>query len=215
MPHGAGDAGAPARAVSAQPGPAAPPARSAQAAPATHRELFGAFTRLALQGFGGVLPVAQHELVERLGWVEREEFLRLLSIAQVLPGPNVVNLALMIGDRFFGWRGALTALLGMLLAPSVVVLTLAVAAMQLRELPWVAGALRGMAVVAAGLVASTAIRLASALRGNVLGTPLNALLGALTLLAVGVLHWPLVGVALGLGCVAVAAAWRRLGAAAR
>jgi len=179
--------------VSAQPEPGARPARSVRCAPASHRELFGAFTRLALQGFGGVLPVAQHELVERLGWVDREEFLRLLSVAQVLPGPNVVNLALMIGDRFFGWRGALTALLGMLLAPSVVVLALAVAAMQLRELPWVAGALRG----------------------NVLGRPLNALLGALTLLAVGVLHWPLVGVALGLGCVAVAAAWRRLGAAAR
>ena len=82
----------------------APPAR---AVPASCAQLFTAFTRLALQGFGGVLPVAQHELVERLGWVDRDEFLRILSVAQVLPGPNVVNLSLMIGDRFFGGVAAM------------------------------------------------------------------------------------------------------------
>jgi len=187
----------------------APPAR---AMPASCAQLFTAFTRLALQGFGGVLPVAQHELVERLGWVDRDEFLRILSVAQVLPGPNVVNLSLMIGDRFFGWRGALAALAGMLLAPLVLVLVLAALAVRLRELPGVAGALRGMAVVAAGLVASTAIRLTTALRDSALGTPLATSFGALTLVGVGLLHWPLVGVVLVLGSVAVAAAWRRLGA---
>jgi len=184
-------------------------------APRSCGELFGAFTRLALHGFGGVLPVAQHELVERLGWVGRDEFLAMLSVAQVLPGPNVVNLALMIGDRFFGWRGALAAVAGMLLAPALLVLMLAALAARAREYPVVAGALRGMAIVAAGLVASTAIRLTTALRGNVLGRPLAAAFGALTLAAVGMLRWPLVGVVLGVGSIAVGAAWLRLRQAPR
>ncbi|MFO1293135.1 MAG: chromate transporter [Rubrivivax sp.] len=184
-------------------------------APRSCGELFGAFTLLALHGFGGVLPVAQHHLVERLGWLDRQQFLEMLSAAQVLPGPNVVNLALMIGDRFCGWRGALAAVAGMLLAPALIVLLLAALAAQARQYAWVAGALRGMAIVAAGLVASTAIRLTTALRGNALGRPLTAAFGAFTLLAVGVLHRPLVGVVLGLGSVAVAAAWLRLPRAPR
>ena len=76
-------------------------------APLAPRDLFVAFTALAMQGFGGVLPVAQRELVDRRGWLTREQFLETLSIGQVLPGPNIVNVALMVGDRFYGWRGAL------------------------------------------------------------------------------------------------------------
>src|SRR5690606_31020912 len=93
--------------------------------PGTLWELFTAFSLLALQGFGGVLAVAQRELCERRRWLSPQDFVELLAGAQVLPGPNVCNLSLMIGDRFFGWRGALVALLGMVLAPMVLVLCLA------------------------------------------------------------------------------------------
>ena len=67
--------------------------------PRSPGELFHVFTRLALQGFGGVLPVAQRELVDRQRWLSREQFLEMLSIAQVLPGPNIVNLALIVLQR--------------------------------------------------------------------------------------------------------------------
>lgn len=164
-----------------------------------------------MQGFGGVLPVAQRELVERTGWLSKEEFLETLAVAQVLPGPNIINMGLMIGDRFFGWRGALAAMGGMLLLPLAVVLLLAALAAQASSLPWVAGALRGMAVVAAGLIVSTALKLLPALRKSPLGLPLAATFGTTTLVAVGVLRWPLVWVVLGLGCAAIAAAWWRLG----
>jgi chromate transporter len=87
--------------------PAATPAEAALARPASTTELFFTFNRLALQGFGGVLAIAQHELVERQRWLTRQQFVEMLALSQVLPGPNVVNLALMLGDRFFGWRGAL------------------------------------------------------------------------------------------------------------
>ncbi len=180
--------------------------------PASPLALALAFNRLALQGFGGVLPVAQRELVERLGWLSREQFLELLSLSQVLPGPNVVNLALIYGDRCFGLRGALAALAGMLLGPLAVVLVLALAAVHARDVPAVAGALRGMGVVAAALVLATAVKLARPLKASVLGLPLAAALVLLTALAVGVLRWPLVAVGLALGGAGFALAWWRLGA---
>ena len=74
--------------------------------PADCTELFRAFNRLALQGFGGVLPVAHRELVERQRWLSPQQFVELLTLGQVLPGPNIINMAIVIGDRFFGWRGA-------------------------------------------------------------------------------------------------------------
>ncbi len=171
--------------------------------------MFWVFTRLAMQGFGGVLPVAQRVLVERERWVSRQEFLELMSVAQVLPGPNIVNLALMLGDRWFGGRGAAAAMAGILLAPLLCVLALTVLAAQLQGVPAVAGALRGMGVVAAGLVLSTAIKLMGGLRGHPLGRAGCAAFVALIFIAVGLLHWPLVWSVLGLGSVAVAlTAWR-------
>lgn len=177
--------------------------------PASPGQLFRVFNALALQGFGGVLPVAQRELVERQRWLSKEEFLALLSLGQVLPGPNIVNMALMIGQRFFGLRGAFMALAGLMLAPLAVVLLLAALFSQIASVPMAAGALRGMGVVAAGLVMSTAVKLASPLRSSPLGWPACAGIGAITFTAVGVLRWPMVWVVLGLGSAAMAlAAWK-------
>ena len=181
-----------------------------QRAPASLRELFIAFTTLALQGFGGVLPVAQRELVERRGWLTREQFVEMLAVSQVLPGPNVVNLALMFGDRCFGVRGAFTALAGMLLAPLIVVLALAALYARFAQVAAVAGALRGMGAVAAGLIIATACRLLTSLKTNPMGRPLALGFGALTFLASAWLRWPLVGVIAGLGAVSITLAWRRL-----
>ncbi len=178
--------------------------------PASPRALFVAFNRLALQGFGGVIPVAQRELVERQHWLTREQFIELLSISQVLPGPNIVNMALIFGGRCFGWRGSLAAVTGILSAPMLLVLALAMLVRQAQGQPAVDDALRGMGVAAAGLVLSTAWKLAGGLRKNRLGVPLCAGFVVLTLLAVAVLRLPLAAVVLGLGGVAMALAWRRL-----
>jgi chromate transporter len=178
--------------------------------PQSPGDLFRVFTRLALQGFGGVLPVAQRTLVDQERWLTREQFLELLSISQILPGPNIVNMALVLGDRHFGWRGGFAAMTGVLLAPLVLVLGLAVLAQQLRGLPVVNDALRGMGVAAAGLVLSTALRLSGGLRQNALGLAACAVLTLLTAVTIGLLRWPLVSVLLGLGAAAVAAAWWRL-----
>lgn len=179
------------------------------AQPASPGELFRAFNALALQGFGGVLPVAQRVLVEQRRWLSPEQFVETLSLAQVLPGPNIINLALMIGDRFFGLRGAFASLAGLLLAPLLIVLVLAALYGQLARLPAVAGALRGMGAVAAGLVVATALRLAPTLKSSALGLPVAALLVVLCTLGIAWLRLPLVWVVLGLGGVGMAvAAWR-------
>ena len=132
--------------------------------PQSKADLFWSFTILALQGFGGVLAVVQRELVEKKRWMSREQFIEDWAVAQIMPGPNVINLALMIGGRYFGMAGALAGIAGMLVAPMVVVLMLAIAFGGVSDAPWAQGALRGMGAVSAGLIAAVGLKLISALR---------------------------------------------------
>ncbi|MEY2619962.1 MAG: putative chromate transport protein half length [Pseudomonadota bacterium] len=181
------------------------------AQPRSLGDLFLSFTLLALQGFGGVLAVAQRELVERKRWMTREEFVEEWAVAQIMPGPNVVNLSLMIGSRYFGWRGAMAALAGMLLAPLAVVLVLALLYTQYGQLPQVAGALRGMGAVAAGLVAATGLKLLSTLSRHPLGLAGASALAVGTFIAVGLLGLPLAVALLGLGGLGWGLTWHKLG----
>jgi chromate transporter len=183
---------------------------SPQNAPASSMDLFVAFTLLALQGFGGVIAIAQRVLVEQRRWLSREQFLEILSVAQVLPGPNVCNVALMIGDRFFGWRGAFAALAGMMLIPLVIVLGATILYAHYAFNPAVAGALRGMGAVAAGLILGTALKLAAALGSNPMGVRVCVLLAGLVFVAAALLRLPLVWVLLALGPLASLFAWTRL-----
>jgi chromate transporter len=180
------------------------------ACPASPTELFTAFTALALQGFGGVLAIAQRVLVEQRRWLTREEFIEILAIGQVLPGPNVVNMSLMIGDRFFGWRGALAALAGMMCVPLVLVLVLAAIYMQFAQQPAVAGALKGMGAVAAGMIVGTALKLAPVLHGNPMGRPACLLIAVIVFAGIALFHWPLLWVLLVVGLAACGFAWMRL-----
>lgn len=178
--------------------------------PGSAGELFRVFNRMALQGFGGVIVIAQRELVERERWMTREQFLETLSVAQVLPGPNIVNAAIMIGDRFHGARGVVAAMSGLLVLPLAIVITLAALYGEFAHNPVVAGALRGMGAVAAGLILSTALKLALALRKSPLGPALCLGFVGATLVCVGLLRWPLAAVVLGLGTVSTACAWVRM-----
>ncbi|KQP39021.1 chromate transporter [Pseudorhodoferax sp. Leaf274] len=180
------------------------------AQPSSKTDLFLSFTWLALQGFGGVLAVVQRELVEKKRWLGRDEFVEEWAVAQIMPGPNVVNLSMMIGARYFGLPGALAALAGMLLAPLVVVLLLALGYTHFADDPHMAGALRGMGAVAAGLIMATGIKLVGALRSNVLGRGLCAAFGLLCFVGIALLRWPLAYVLFGLGALASVLAWRRL-----
>jgi len=178
--------------------------------PTSKSDLFWSFSWLALQGFGGVLAVVQRVLVDQKRWLTREEFVEDWAVAQILPGPNVVNLSLMIGDRHFGLSGALLALAGMLLFPLLIVLALAAAFASIADLAPVQAALRGMGAVVAGLITATGLRLIGALRSNPMGRTLCWGLAGSTFAAIAMLRLPLVWVLLALGGLACTGAYRAI-----
>ena len=178
--------------------------------PRSKTDLFVSFTLLALQGFGGVLAVVQRELVERKRWMTPAQFVEDWAVAQILPGPNVINFCLMIGGRYFGLAGALAALAGMLVAPIGVLLVLALAFGGVSDQAWAQGALRGMGAVAAGMIAATGIKLISALKFNPMGIVACTAVMVATFVGVSLLRWPLLGVLLGIGSLACTWAYVQL-----
>lgn len=181
------------------------------ARPKSLSDLFWSFSMLALQGFGGVLTVVQRELVERKKWLTEQEFVEDWAVAQILPGPNVVNLSLIIGDRYFGFRGAMCALAGMLCFPGMVILTIAVVFGGIADLPSVQGALRGMGAVTAGLIAATALKLSKTWKTNIMGLTACAVLALCAFTGVGILRLRLIWVILLVGGVGCIWAYKQLG----
>lgn len=178
--------------------------------PANARALFTAFTLLSLQGFGGVLGVVHRELVERRRWMSEREFAGDWALAQVLPGPNVCNLALMYGWRHFGWRGAVSALAGLLCVPALLLVLVATLLGSVEQLAPVRGAIGGMAAVAAGIVAGAGLRLARGLSGHPLGQAGALLLAGVALAGLLAAKLPLLWVVVAVGLPSCALTWLRL-----
>lgn len=174
--------------------------------------LFREFARVGLSGFGGVLPFIRQAVVVRNRWLDDRAFAELLGIAQVLPGPNVVNIAVMLGYRHAGLGGAASAFAGLVLMPLLLLLGLTAVYYRFADQPAVRGALQGMMAVSAGLILATGLRLAASLprKARTL-IPL-----ALATVAIGVLRLPLIPVVLVLVPASVAMEWwvTRQGAAA-
>ncbi len=186
----------------------APPTESLSTVqPVSKTELFFTFNSIALQGFGGVLTIIQREMVDKRRWMTQQEFVEDWAVAQVLPGGNVINLCIILGNRYFGWRGALVALAGLLAAPMVIVLALGTLYTQYAHVQAISGAVRGMGAAAAGLIGAAAIKMLYGLKNNILGKPLCAALIVLTVIAIGYLRLPLITTVVGLGLPAFAYAW--------
>ena len=167
-----------------------------------------------MQGFGGVVAVVQRELVDRHRWLTQAEFAEDWAVAQTLPGANVVNLSMMVGSRYFGLRGAVAAVAGMLLFPALALIALAVLYGSVSDAPRVQGALRGVGAVAAGLIAATGLKMAPTLLRNPLGAWLGGAIAVLAFVAVALLRVPLMWVLGTLGLGSCLLAYWRLGAAA-
>ena len=173
-------------------------------------DLFISFTLLALQGFGGVLAIVQREMVERKQWLTQEEFIEDWAVAQIMPGPNVVNLSMMIGGRYFGLPGAMAALAGMLALPLVLVLLLVLLHARFADYPAVDGALRGMAAVSAGMIGAAGLKLSTALGKNPMPLAWCWAICALGFVLVALLRVPLFYALLGLGGLGCLLTYRRL-----
>jgi len=178
--------------------------------PRSKTELFIVFTLLALQGVGGVLVIVQHELVERRKWMTQAQFVEEWSVAQIMPGPNVANLCIMIGHQYFGFAGAMAALSGLLLAPLILVLTLAILFAGISHNLMAQGALKGMGAVSAGLIIAPGLKMGKTLPQNPIGLLSAVILAMASFIAVGVFRVPLAWAILGLGCVGFMMAFQAL-----
>lgn len=164
--------------------------------------LFVGFSRIGLAGFGGVLPFARRLLVEREHWLTPEDFNTLLGLCQFLPGPNVVNLAVVVGRSFRGAAGALAAATGLLAGPFMIVLLLGWLYDHYGSLPWAQAMLRGISAVGGGLLVAMSWRMAQAIRDKAWFLPF----AGLAFVAIAGLQWSLLRVMLGLLLVTVALA---------
>jgi chromate transporter len=178
--------------------------------PKSKAEMFMVFTVLALQGVGGVLAVAQRELVERRKWMTNAQFVEEWSVAQVMPGPNIVNLSLMLGGKYFGVSGAIASAAGLITVPMFLVLGLAILFGGVSDSPAAQGALKGMGAVSSGLIIATGLKLATSLRQSPLGLWFSSAVAVASFLAVGVFRVPLAWALLGLGTLSVVFTFRAL-----
>lgn len=170
----------------------------------SRKTLFASFLKMGLLGFGGVLPWARRIIVDEQRWLDDREFAELIGLCQVLPGPNVVNLSVIVGSRSHGSVGSLIALTGILFVPVGLMLLIATFYASVAHEPVARKAIAGASAAAAGLILGTALRLLIQTR-----PPLRGLLtGAAAFIAVGVLQWPLLWVIVVLIVAGIAAEWR-------
>ncbi|MCC6474233.1 MAG: chromate transporter [Burkholderiales bacterium] len=151
--------------------------------PRTLAELFLGFLSIGARAFGGVLPWAHRLMVEERRWLAPAEFAEVIALCQFLPGPNVGNAAVVLGRRWFGWRGAVVAFLGLMALPLVWVFALAVLYAGAGAYPLVKALVAGVGVAGGGLFIGTAIKLARPLARRPWGLALAAACFALLALA--------------------------------
>lgn len=158
----------------------------------TTGQLFRGFLHLGLTGFGGVLPMTRHMLVDEKRWLSAAEFTDLLGLCQFLPGGNVINLSVAVGTRFRGPLGGAAALFGLILAPSVIVLLLGIVYARYQDNPHVLHLVAGVAAAAAGLLVAMSLKMLLPLRTK----PLALVLALGCFAAIALLRWPLLPVML-------------------
>ncbi len=132
---------------------------------------------------GGQKAAIRRAVVERRTWLSDDEFIEALALAELMPGANLVNLAVFVGHRLRGVRGAAIAVLAVCLPPFVIALGAAYAYFARIDVPLVGAALRGCAAAAVGLTIANAIELTAERRRD---GPLGLALLAATAIAVGV-----------------------------
>lgn len=170
-------------------------------------ELFISFVGVSISGFGGALPWARRMIVDRRRWMTGDEFNEAFSLAQFLPGPNVVNFSVVFGQRFGGAPGAAVAIAGLLGPPVAIVTMIGVLYAYFGDIDALGRILTGISSAAAGLIIAMVAKMATPLfRRGMNPAPFVAIVG---FVAVGVLRWPLPLVLIALAPISVALVWMR------
>ena len=164
-------------------GPATTPPR-----PVTCWQLFLAFGKIGVLGFGGVAAWVRQIVVEERGWLDDRGFAELLGVSNVLPGANTVNLATLLADRFCGLPGVMAALCGLIGLPLAILVGIALVYDGLATSGIFQAALAGAGAAAAGLVLGNGVKLVKSLRSDRLALVVIGLVAAV----VGIAGLPLV-----------------------
>lgn len=149
--------------------------------------LFMSFARMTLSGFGGVMIFAHRMIVEERRWLTEQEFAELLGMCQVLPGANVLNVAVCLGDRLNGPLGAFAAACGLMMPPFLVMIAAGALYDRFGDVTMLQGALAGISAVAPGLLAALGVRIVIQYRRNAIAIAFIAA----AFLGLGILRLPL------------------------
>jgi chromate transporter len=169
-------------------------------------DLFRAFAGISIMGFGGVLPWARRALVEQRSWLSAQEFAEVLALGQFVPGGNVINVAIVVGQRFRGPLGSLAAAGGLLAAPLLIVVLCGAVYLRFAADPRVHAMLEGVTAAAVGLMIATALKMAVSLASSRAVVPL--VFAGLTFLIIGIAGVPLTWALPVLVPASVAFCWR-------
>ena len=181
------------------------PASATAVPPPGLMELFTAFAKMSLAGFGGVLVWARRAIVDQRHWMTAEEFNEAFALCHFLPGPNIVNLSVVFGARFRGVPGAIAALLGLLGPPVMIVTVLAAIYARYGQVDALQRILAGVSCAAVGLFLAVIARMTLPLlkrRDPVVLTILVAVF-----IATGILRVPLPIVLLAAVPTSIALTW--------
>lgn len=154
-------------------------------------QLFLSFLKIGAFTFGGgyaMIPIIEHEVIDRRGWVAREEFLDLLTLAQSASGPISLNTAVFVGYKTGGMRGALAAILGIVIPSFLIILLIAILFADIRHNAWVDAAFKGMRPAVVALIVAPVIKLARGMH------PALFVVIAATAVAIWWLGWSPIGI---------------------
>ncbi len=154
--------------------------------------LLGVFFRVGMASFGGSSAAwLYREIVKNRRWLNDEEFLSALTLSQILPGANPVNMSIYVGSQLRGGAGGAVAVLGLVGPPFVVILILGALYARIGAYPMVREVMGGLIAVGVGMVLQLGVQLARNIRNLI-----HALIAGGIFVAVGVLHWPMIPVVL-------------------
>lgn len=157
-------------------------------------ELFLAFAKMSLAGFGGVLVWARRSIVDQHRWMTAEEFNETFALCHFLPGPNIVNLSVVFGSRFRGAAGGIAAFAGLVGPPVVISIVLAALYARYGEIDALRRILAGVSCAAVGLLIAVVFKMMTPLVGK--RDAVGLLITAAVFVAIGLLRWPLQSVLL-------------------
>src|SRR5580700_9032640 len=192
-----------------------PPAATAPdllTSPPTLVELFLAFAKMSLAGFGGVLVWARRGIVDQHKWMTADEFNETFALCHFLPGPNIVNLTFVFGSRLRGLPGAVAAFSGLVGPPALIMVVMGMLYQRYGEIDALRRILSGVACAAIGLMLAVVFRMMTPLlkRRDVIAL----LVMVAVFVAIGLLRLPLAAVLLVAIPLSIAITyWMRKGAA--